>query len=128
LRVDILDRHAERRADAGERIHHQPDQCAVTQAGMGRDVDAVEQRVLPTDRAPAFSPDVTTCRGPRTEPTGLTGTTWPVTSQSNKWRIAARGCLTLGAASLASVVWESSLAALQAVAAEPPRASLAEKA
>jgi hypothetical protein len=29
---------------------------------------------------------------------------------------------------LASVVWESSLAALQAVAAEPPRASLAEKA
>jgi hypothetical protein len=30
---------------------------------------------------------------------GLTGTTWPVTSQSNKWRIAASRCLTLGAAS-----------------------------
>ena len=29
---------------------------------------------------------------------------------------------------LASVAWESSLAALQAVAAEPPRALLAEKA
>jgi hypothetical protein len=44
-------------------------------------------------------PDVTTCRGPRTEPAGLTGTTWPVTSQSNRWRIAARRCLRLNAAS-----------------------------
>ena len=44
-------------------------------------------------------PQVTTCRGPRTEPAGLTGTTWPVTSQSNRWRIAASRCLTLGAAS-----------------------------
>src|SRR5215469_12934902 len=44
-------------------------------------------------------PDVTTCRGPRTEPAGLTDTTWPVTSQSNRWRIAASLCLTLGAAS-----------------------------
>src|SRR5580693_7352066 len=26
-------------------------------------------------------PDVTTCRGPRTDAAGLTGTTWPVTSQ-----------------------------------------------
>ena len=32
---------------------------------------------------------VTTCRGPHTDATGLTGTTWPVTSQSNRWRIAA---------------------------------------
>jgi hypothetical protein len=39
------------------------------------------------------------CRGPRTDAAGLTGTTWPVTSQSNKWRIAASRCLTLGAAS-----------------------------
>ena len=44
-------------------------------------------------------PDVTTCRGPRTDAAGLTGTTWPVTSQSNRWRIAASRCLTLGAAS-----------------------------
>jgi hypothetical protein len=44
-------------------------------------------------------PDVTTWRGPRTEPAGLTGTTWPGTSQSNRWRIAASRCLTLGAAS-----------------------------
>jgi hypothetical protein len=29
-------------------------------------------------------PDVTTCRGPRTDAAGLTGTTWPVTNQSNK--------------------------------------------
>jgi hypothetical protein len=44
-------------------------------------------------------PLVTTCRGPHPEPAGLTGTTWPVTSQSNRWRIAASRCLTLGAAS-----------------------------
>src|SRR5438067_13618995 len=44
-------------------------------------------------------PDVTTWLGPRTECAGLTGTTWPVTSQSNRWRIAASRCLTLGAAS-----------------------------
>ena len=29
----------------------------------------------------------------------LTGATWPVTSQSNRWRIAVSRCLTLGAAS-----------------------------
>jgi len=29
-------------------------------------------------------PQVTTWRGPRTEPAGLSGTTWPVTSQSNR--------------------------------------------
>jgi hypothetical protein len=46
-------------------------------------------------------PHVTTCLGPRTDPAGLTDTTWPVTSQSNRWRIAASRCLTLGAASLA---------------------------
>ena len=44
-------------------------------------------------------PVVTTWRGPRTECAGLIGTTWPVTSQSNRWRIAARRCLTEGAAS-----------------------------
>ena len=34
LRVDISDRHAERRADPGEGIDHQPDQRAVAQTGM----------------------------------------------------------------------------------------------
>jgi hypothetical protein len=29
----------------------------------------------------------------------LTGTTWPLTSQSNRWRSAASRCLTDGAAS-----------------------------
>ena len=33
------------------------------------------------------------------DPAGFTGTTWPVTSQSKRWRIAASRCLTLGAAS-----------------------------
>jgi hypothetical protein len=49
--------------------------------------------------SPGVCPDVTMCRGPRTDAAGLTGTTWPVTSQSNRWRIAASRYLTLGAAS-----------------------------
>jgi hypothetical protein len=44
-------------------------------------------------------PIVTTCRGPRTVCAGLIGTTWPLTSQSNRCRNAASRCLTLGAAS-----------------------------
>jgi hypothetical protein len=36
--------------------------------------------------------------GPRTDAGGLTGTTWLVTSQSKRRRIAARRCLTVGAA------------------------------
>jgi hypothetical protein len=55
LREDILDRHAERRANPGEGIDHEPDQCAIAQTDDGRRVDAVEQRALPRDRAPAFA-------------------------------------------------------------------------
>jgi hypothetical protein len=43
LRVDILDRHAERRANAGEGVDHQPDQRAVAQANRRCDIDAIEQ-------------------------------------------------------------------------------------
>ena len=39
LRKDILDRHAERRADPCEEIDHEPDPRAITQTGMCRDVD-----------------------------------------------------------------------------------------
>jgi len=38
-------------------------------------------------------------KGPRTEPGRVDWRTWPVTSRSNRWRIAASRCLTLGAAS-----------------------------
>ena len=44
LRKDILDRHAERGADAGEGIDHERDQGAIAQAGDVASVDAVEQR------------------------------------------------------------------------------------
>ena len=44
LCVDILDRHAERRANPSEGIDHQPDQRAIAQTGMCRHIDAVEQR------------------------------------------------------------------------------------
>ena len=33
----------------------------------------------------------------RTEAAGFSGTTWPITSQSKTWRIAARCCLAVGA-------------------------------
>jgi len=79
LREDIFDRHPERGADPGEGIDHQSDQRAVPQSGMGRDIDAVEQRA----RFRRVE-HVTTWREPRTEPAGLTGTTCPVTSQSNR--------------------------------------------
>ena len=55
LSIDTLDHHAERRADPGERIDHQPEQRAVAQAGMRRDIDVIEQRALPPDRAQAFA-------------------------------------------------------------------------
>ena len=38
---DILDRHAERRADPCEEIDHEPDPRAITQTGMCRDLDKV---------------------------------------------------------------------------------------
>jgi hypothetical protein len=83
LREDILNSHAERRADPRERINYRPDQRAITQPGMRRDIDAVEQRAPRPGRAPAFAA-MSRCRGSRTEPAGLTGTTWAVTRQSNR--------------------------------------------
>jgi hypothetical protein len=44
LRVYVLDRHSEGRANPGEGIDHQPDQRAIAQTCMCRDIDAVEQR------------------------------------------------------------------------------------
>jgi hypothetical protein len=41
-------------APLGERIDQQPDQRTIAQAGMCRHIDAVEQRALRQDRAPAF--------------------------------------------------------------------------
>jgi hypothetical protein len=88
LRKDILDRHAERRVNPGERIDHEPDQRSVVLSSSAH---------ASAGSSTGVCPDVTTCRGPRTDLAGLTGTTWPVTSQSNGWRIAASRCLTLGA-------------------------------
>ena len=40
----VLDCHPERRADPREGIDHEPDQRAIAQTGLRRDIDAVEQR------------------------------------------------------------------------------------
>ena len=42
-------------------------------------------------------PRLTLWAGPRTEAAGLVGITWPITSQSNRRRIAARRCFAVGA-------------------------------
>jgi hypothetical protein len=56
---------------------------AFWQTDYGRRVDTVEQRVA-AGSSTGVCRDVATCRGPRTDAAGLTDTTWPVTSQSNK--------------------------------------------
>ncbi len=61
--------------------------------------EAADKADVPDGTSTGVCPQVATCRGPRTDPAGLMGTTWPVTSQSNKWRIAASRCVRLGAAS-----------------------------
>jgi hypothetical protein len=43
LHTEVFDLHAERGANAGKGIDHQPDQGAVAQARDGRDVDRVQQ-------------------------------------------------------------------------------------
>ena len=83
LRVDVLDLHAERRADAGEGIDHQPDQGAVAQTRRRRhsmlSSSARASAGSSTGVCPAY--DVP---GPAHRAAGLIGTTWPVTSQSNR--------------------------------------------
>lgn len=56
LRVNTLDRHPERGANAGKRIDYQPDQRAIAQAGMGRHINIVKERALQTDQAQVFAP------------------------------------------------------------------------
>ncbi len=61
LREHVLDRHPERRADAREAEHHQPDQRPVTQPGDRRHLDAVDQcrsgrRSLPIGYGPPHRP------------------------------------------------------------------------
>jgi hypothetical protein len=98
LREYVLDLHAEHRADACEAEHHQPNQRPIAQANDRRDLDAVDEVRASSGAKTGVLPDFTTCDGPRTEPAGFTGTTRPVTSQSNSWRIAASRALTVGAA------------------------------
>jgi hypothetical protein len=72
LRVDVLDLML-----SAAPMTRQPDHRAIAQTG----------------RANVCS-QVTMGRGPRIEPAGLTGTTWPVTSQSKRRQIAAGRSLT----------------------------------
>jgi len=45
----------------------------------------------------AVLPERSSGRGPLTEAAGFTGTTWPLTGQSNRCRRLASCCLTVGA-------------------------------
>ena len=73
--------------------------CAPGQlASRYSNVDAVSRRRDPSGSSTGVLPERTTWRGPRTAAAGFAGTTWPVTSQSKRWRMAASCCFTLGAA------------------------------
>jgi hypothetical protein len=67
-----LDRYAGSGTDASERIGRQSNQGAVAQTDDGRRVDAVEQRAHCQGIEHRVCPDVTTCRGLRIDPAGLT--------------------------------------------------------
>jgi hypothetical protein len=96
LHVNVFNFHRERRADARERIDHQPDQGAVAQTNDGGCVDRVEKLTsfggiehwrlaAPHDMArPTFAV------------AGLVGMIWPITIQSNRWRKAARRSFAVG--------------------------------
>ena len=92
--------HGDDGADAGEGEGHYTDQRPIAQpddAGHfhGRACSASSTVVLPV---------FTTCFGPRTECAGFVATTWPVTSQSNSMRMAARCCFTVGFSNVPSAL------------------------
>ncbi len=97
LRVVVLDLHAERGADAGERVEEGSDQGAITELGDSVDVDRVEEFL-----SLAAGEDGGSCRdGRRASVRGRRlqdsrGTTCPSTSQSRSMRTAARCCFTVG--------------------------------
>ena len=106
--VVVLDLHAEDGGDAGEAEDHDADEGPVPQAERGSvpssaAFDAMLSRSVRASSAERTGvlPFLTTCLGALTEAAGLTGRTWPVTSQSKSIRMAARCCLTEGAASRA---------------------------
>ena len=88
LCVNVLQLHPKRGTNARAE-NHQRDQRAVAQADDGRHLDAVDQARASSGASTGVLPIVTVCEGPRTDLAGFTGITWPVTSQSNRWRTAA---------------------------------------
>jgi hypothetical protein len=105
----VANLHLNDGADAGEAIDHHRDQSTVTQPEKIRLIgrlwiigwflgngDALEQRMgflNRQDRRLAFLDRVAWAADGMA---GLVSITWPVTSQSNSMRIAARCCLTEG--------------------------------
>jgi hypothetical protein len=75
---------------------HHADRRPVAQPDHGRGVDAVQQLPGRLGILTVVLPAFTTCFGTRTACAGLVATTWPVTSQSNSMRMAARCCFTVG--------------------------------
>ncbi len=65
-----------------------------------RDAASAKQ-FFPKTLAQPHMPLRTLCAGPRTEAARLSGMIWPMTSQSNRWRIAARCCFTVGGGAFA---------------------------
>lgn len=99
LHEDVLDLHPQGGADAREAVDHECDRRPVASpAGVVTSMESSSRRAS-SSSSTAVLPKRTTWHDPRTEAVGFTGTTWPVTSQSKRCRMAANCCLTLGAIS-----------------------------
>ncbi len=97
LHKHVLDLHPESGTNPRKRIDHEV--SGRGRASYGRaGVDSVQQLPGFSGVSTGVLPRRTICFGPRTAWAGFTGTTWPVTSQSNIIRMAESRCLAVGAA------------------------------
>jgi len=98
LHVEVLDSHPGGCPDAGEGVAHEPDEGPVPQPEQGSGVDRGQEVVHLLDREHrGFALADAVLRASH-RVSGLVCMIWPVTSQSNSIRIAARCCLTVGLA------------------------------
>lgn len=92
LNVVVLNLHSDDNAHTGEGVTHEADQGAITEAHQRAGVDGIVQHAQ-TRPGLAFLDAVL---GAAHGVGGIGGDDWPVISQSNSIRAAAKCCLTVG--------------------------------
>ena len=98
LRLQVVDPHLQRRADAGKAVGEGGDQGPVAQIPHRVDRNGVDQPPPLLAFQHGRLAGLDHVLGPRTAEAGFVGTTWPVINQSNSIRTAASCCFTPGAA------------------------------